>query len=74
MSTIGFRLPESLHKAAGILAREENISINQLIALALAETSSTSAAEAYREVTCILIFMRHCLTHSTLHSRLLHNL
>jgi len=47
MSTISLRLPESLHKAARILAREENISINQLITLALAEKVSALAAEDY---------------------------
>ena len=47
MSTISLRLPESLHKAARNLAREENISINQLITLALAEKVSALAAEAY---------------------------
>lgn len=47
MSTISLRLPESLHKAARNLAREENISINQLITLALAEKVSALAAEDY---------------------------
>ena len=47
MSTISLRLPESLHKAARNLAREENISINQLITLALAEKISALAAEDY---------------------------
>jgi len=47
MSRISLRLPESLHKAARNLAREENISINQLITLALAEKVSALAAEDY---------------------------
>ena len=47
MSTISLRLPELLHKAARDLAREENISINQLITLALAEKVSALAAEDY---------------------------
>lgn len=47
MSAISLRLPESLHKAARDLARAENISINQLIALALAEKVSALAAEDY---------------------------
>ena len=47
MSTISLRLPESLHKAARNLAREENVSINQLITLALAEKVSALAAEDY---------------------------
>lgn len=37
MSTISLRLPESLHKKARELARQEDISINQLIATAVAE-------------------------------------
>jgi hypothetical protein len=37
MSSINLRLPESLHKQARALAERENISINQLIATALAE-------------------------------------
>ena len=37
MSTISFRLLGSLHKVARNLSREENISINQLITLALAK-------------------------------------
>jgi hypothetical protein len=37
MSTISLRLPESLHKQARELAKREDISINQLIATALAE-------------------------------------
>lgn len=37
MSSISLRLPESLHKQARELAEREDISINQLIATALAE-------------------------------------
>lgn len=37
MSSISLRLPDSLHKQARALARKEDISINQLIATALAE-------------------------------------
>lgn len=48
MSTISLRLPESLHKAACNIAREENISINQLITLALAEKLSALAAEDFK--------------------------
>lgn len=40
MSTLSLRLPESLHRAAGELAREEGISINQLISTAVAEKIS----------------------------------
>jgi hypothetical protein len=37
MSSISLRLPESLHKQVRELAKRENISIDQLIATALAE-------------------------------------
>jgi hypothetical protein len=37
MSSISLRLPESLHRQARALAEREDISINQLIATALAE-------------------------------------
>lgn len=37
MSSISLRLPESLHKQVRELAKREDISINQLIATALAE-------------------------------------
>lgn len=40
MSTLSLRLPESLHRSAGELAREEGISINQLISTAVAEKIS----------------------------------
>ena len=47
MSTISLRLPESLHESARALAQRENISINQLIALALAEKVSALMTEEY---------------------------
>lgn len=47
MSTISLRLPESLHKTARQLAEQENISINQLITLALAEKISALMTEDY---------------------------
>jgi hypothetical protein len=47
MSTISLRLPDSLHKTARDLAKQENISINQLITLALAEKMSALMAEEY---------------------------
>jgi len=50
MSTLSLRLPESLHKSARELADKENISINQLITLALAEKLSALGAEDYLEV------------------------
>lgn len=47
MSTISLRLPDSLHKSARELAQRENISINQLITLALAEKLSALLTEDY---------------------------
>ena len=47
MSTLSLRLPESLHDMARELAKEENISINQLITLALAEKISALMTERY---------------------------
>jgi hypothetical protein len=40
MSTMSLRLPESLHERARELAKREGVSINQLIATALAEKIS----------------------------------
>ncbi len=47
MSTISLRIPESLHKTVRALAEKENISINQLITLALAEKVSALMTEDY---------------------------
>ena len=47
MSMMSLRLPESLHQMARELAKEENISINQLITLALAEKISALKAEEF---------------------------
>jgi hypothetical protein len=47
MSTISLRLPDSLHECARELAQKENISINQLITLALAEKVSALMTEEY---------------------------
>jgi hypothetical protein len=49
MSTLSLRLPESLHALARELAQEENISINQLITLALAEKISALMTERFFE-------------------------
>ena len=49
MSTLSLRLPESLHKSARELTEKENISINQLITLALAEKLAALGAEDYLE-------------------------
>ncbi len=47
MSTISLRLPDSLHERVRELARQENVSINQLITLALAEKLSALMTEEY---------------------------
>jgi hypothetical protein len=47
MSTISLRLPDSLHTSARALAEKENVSLNQLITLALAEKVATLMAEEY---------------------------
>jgi hypothetical protein len=47
MSTISLRLPDSLHESVRNLAKEDNISINQFIATALAEKMSALITEKY---------------------------
>ncbi|MEP7287952.1 MAG: YlcI/YnfO family protein [Chloroflexota bacterium] len=47
MRTISLRLPDSLHKAVRDLAKQENVSINQFIALALSEKISALMTEDY---------------------------
>ena len=47
MSTISIRLPESLFKRAKELSVKENVSIDQLITLALAEKISALDTETY---------------------------
>jgi hypothetical protein len=49
MSTISLRLAESLHKRVRDLARREGISINQLVATALAEKISALMTTEYLE-------------------------
>lgn len=49
MSTMSVRLPESLHQRARELAKQEGVSINQLIATALAEKISAIDTVAYLE-------------------------
>jgi hypothetical protein len=44
---LSLRLPESLHDMARQLAKEENISINQLVTLALAEKISALRTEQF---------------------------
>jgi hypothetical protein len=47
MSTISLRLPESLHESARDLAKQEHVSVNQLITTALAEKMSALMTEEY---------------------------
>ncbi len=47
MSTISLRLPDSLHKSVRALAKQDNISINQFVATALAEKMSALITEEY---------------------------
>lgn len=47
MTTLSLRLPESLHRGARELAKQEGISINQFIAVAVAEKISALATEEY---------------------------
>jgi hypothetical protein len=47
MSTISLRLPEPLHATARSLAEREQVSLNQLITLALAEKVSALMTEDY---------------------------
>jgi hypothetical protein len=49
MGTMSLRLPESLHERARELAKREGISINQLIATALAEKLSALDTLQYLE-------------------------
>jgi HicB family len=49
MSAISIRLPDSLHEAAKILAKEEHISINHFITLAVSEKLSALGAEKFLE-------------------------
>lgn len=49
MSTLSVRLPESLHKQVKELAESEGISMNQFIALAVAEKMSALMTVEYLE-------------------------
>lgn len=49
MSTMSLRLPDYLHKSARQLAKSEHISVNQLVATALAEKISALSTEDYLE-------------------------
>jgi HicB family len=45
MSALSIRLPESLHRNAGVYAEQEGVSVNQLIATALAEKPAALGAQ-----------------------------
>lgn len=47
MTTLSLRLPESLHRSVKELAKQDGISINQFIAVAVAEKISALATEEY---------------------------
>ncbi len=47
MSTLSLRLPNSLHNQIGILAKRDGVSINQLIASAVAEKVAALSTEEY---------------------------
>lgn len=49
MSTLSLRLPDSLHKRIRELAKEEGISINQLISTAVAEKMAALMTLDYLE-------------------------
>ena len=47
MSTLSIRLPESLHRGIKEIAQSEGVSINQFIALVIAEKLSALMTEEY---------------------------
>ena len=47
MSAISIRLPDSLHKKVRELARRDNVSINQMITVAVAEKLSALETKDY---------------------------
>ena len=49
MSTLSLRLPSSLHRGVKELAKREGVSINQIIATAVAEKLSALMTENYLE-------------------------
>lgn len=49
MSTLSLRLPDSLHTTARTLAKQEHVSINQLISTAVAEKISALMTEDFLE-------------------------
>jgi hypothetical protein len=49
MTALSIRLPESLHRNARAFAEKEGVSINQLVATALAEKLAALGAQDYLE-------------------------
>lgn len=49
MSNLSVRLPDSLHNAVKELAEKDHVSINQFIAIAVAEKVSALTTEEYLE-------------------------
>lgn len=47
MSSLSLRLPDSLHQLAKEVAKEDSVSLNQLITSALAEKISALQTESY---------------------------
>lgn len=47
MSTLSLRLPDSLHKMLKQVAKEDGVSINQFVSLAVAEKLSALSTENY---------------------------
>ncbi len=47
MSAISVRLPDSLHEKVRELAAQDNVTINQFVALALAEKVASMTTETY---------------------------
>lgn len=47
MSAISIRLPDSLHRMVRAVAQRDNVSINQMITLAVAEKLSALETEEY---------------------------
>jgi len=47
MSVFSIRLPDSIHKMARELAKEENVTLNQFVASAVAEKISALTTETY---------------------------
>jgi hypothetical protein len=49
MSTLSLRLPDSLHETAKQLAKDDHISVNQFVTVAVAEKVSALLTEEYLE-------------------------